>query len=75
MALDKKANGSVNLINYEPDTDEIRLKINIYLQISISSKYQYLMIKFNKRIKYSSDMDDICKNIDEYKPERKQKKF
>ena len=75
-----KTNVLLNLINHEPDTD----KIYLYAKDSYEAKYQLLI---NKRkstglkylnnskafIKYSNDMDDIYKNIEECNLNKKQK--
>ena len=67
----------LNLINHEPDIDEIYL----YSTDSYEAKYQLLI---NKRestdlnysndskafIEYSNDMDDIYKNIEKYNPNK-----
>ena len=70
----------LNLINHEPDIDEIYL----HAKDPTEAKYQLLI---NKRestglkylndskafIEYSNDMDDIYKNIEEYNPNKKRK--
>ena len=75
-----KTNALFNLINHEPDIDEIYL----YAKDPYEAKYQLLI---NKRestgLKYLSDskafiegsnaMDDIYQNIEEYNPNKKQK--
>ena len=75
-----KTNALLNLINHEPDID----KIYLYAKDPYEAKYQFLI---NKRestglkhlndskafIKYSNDMDDIYKNIEEYNPNKKRK--
>ena len=75
-----KTNLLFNLINQQPDIDKIYLNAkNPY-----EAKYQFLINKlestclkyFNKSkvfIKYSIDMDDIYKNIEEYNPNKKRK--
>ena len=69
-----------NLINHKPDVD----KIYLYAKDSYEAKYQLLI---NKRentglkylndskafIEFSNDMDDFCKNIEEYNPNKKQR--
>ena len=76
----RKANALLNLINHELDID----KIYLYAKDPYEAKYQFLI---NKRestglkhlndskafIKYSNDMDDIYKNIEEYNPNKKRK--
>ena len=76
----RKANELLYLINHEPDID----KIHLYAKDPYEAKYQLLI---NKRestglkylnnskafIKYSNDMDDIYKKIEEYNPNKKQK--
>ena len=75
-----KTNALINLINHDPDIDKI------YVIDPYKAKY-YLLI--NKRentglkyfndlkafIEYSNDMDDVCKNIEEYNPNKKRKKL
>ena len=68
-----KSNALLNLIENEPDIDQIYL----YAKNLYEAKYQYL-INIRKKvglkhfddskafIKYSNDMQDVCKNIDEY---------
>ena len=68
-----KSNALLNLIENQPDIDQIYL----YAKNLYEAKYQYL-INIRKKvglkdfddskafIKYSNDMQDICKNIDEY---------
>ena len=77
-----KTNALINLINHDPDID----KIYLYVIDPYKAKY-YLLI--NKReniglkyfndlkafIEYSNDMDDVCKNIEEYNPNKKRKKL
>ena len=79
LALEKK-NELLNLINHEPDIDNIYL----YAKDPNEAKYQLLI---NERestglknlndskvfIKYSNDMDDIYKNIEDYNPNKKRK--
>ena len=75
-----KANALFNLINHEPDID----KIYLYAKDPFEAKYKFLINKRESRglkysndskvfIEYSNDMDDIYKNIEEYKPNRKRK--
>ena len=75
-----KTNSLFNLINQQPDIDNIYL----YAKDSYEAKYQFLIKKrenvgtkhFNDSkafIKYSNDMDDIDKNIEEYNPNKKRK--
>ena len=73
-----KTNSLFTLIRYQPDID----KIYLYAKDPYEAKYQFLI---NKRkstglkhlneskafIEYSNDMDDIYKNIEEYKPNKK----
>ena len=70
----------MNLINNQPDTD----KIYLYAKDPYEAKYQFL---FNKRestglkhfnnlktfIKYSNDMQDVCKNIDDSNADKERK--
>ena len=70
----------LNLINYEPDIDEIYL----YSRDPNEAKYQLLMNKrestglkyFNDSkafIEYSNDMNDFHKNIEEFNPNEKRR--
>ena len=73
-----KKNALLNLINNEPDID----KIYLYAKDPYEAKYQLII---NKRestglkylndskgfTEYSSDTDDIYKNIEEYNPNKK----
>ena len=74
-----KANSLFNLINHQTDID----KVYLYAKDPYAAKYQFLINKreskalehFNDSkafIKYSNGMDDICKNIEEYNPNKKQ---
>ena len=75
-----KTNSLFNLINHQPDID----KIDLYTKDPYEAKYQFLINKredagrkhFNDSktfIKYSNDMDNIYKNIEEYNPNKKRK--
>ena len=75
-----KTNVLLNLINNQPDIDEIYL----YAKYPYEAKYQYLINKrksdginhFNNPkafIEYSNDMHDVYKNIDEYNPYKENK--
>ena len=75
-----KTNSLLNLINEKPDID----KIYLYAKDPYKAKYKFLVDKrkstglkhFNDSkafIEYSNDMDDICKNIEEYNPNEKRK--
>ena len=77
----EKTHKLLNLINHEPDIDNIYL----YPKDPSEAKYQLLINKrksselkhFNDSkafIEYSKDMDDIDKNIEEYNPNQKRKK-
>ena len=69
-----------NLINHKPGID----KIYLYAKDSYEARYQLLI---NKRantglkylngsktfIEFSNDMDDFCKNIEEYNPNKNKK--
>ena len=68
-----KTNALLNLINNQPDID----KIYLYAKDSYETKYQFLIDKRESTglkhcndpktfIEYSNDMQDLCKNIDEY---------
>ena len=70
----------LNLINNEPDIG----KTYLYAKYLHEAKYQLLINRTESTglkylndskafIEYSSDMDDIYKNIEEYKPNKKQK--
>ena len=75
-----KTNALLNLINNQPDID----KIYLYVKDPFEAKYQYLI---NKREKvgldhfndpkafmdYSNDMQDVCKNIEDYNPDKERK--
>ena len=75
-----KTNALLNLINEQKDID----KIYLYAKDLSEPKYEYLIenrkntgIKHlndgNAFIEYSSTMDDVYKNIDDYNPNRKRK--
>ena len=75
-----KTNSLFNLINQQPDID----KIYLYTKDPYEVKHQFLIKKhedvgtkrFNDSkafIEYSSDMDDIYQNIEEYNPNKKRK--
>ena len=75
-----KTNLLLNLIENQPDIDEIYL----YAKDPYEAKYQYLINKregagiddFNDPkafIEYSNDMHDVHKNIDEYNPDKENK--
>ena len=68
-----KTNALLNLINNQPDID----KIYLYAKDWYETKYQFLIDKRESTglkhcndpktfIEYSNDMQDLCKNIDEY---------
>ena len=70
----------LNLTENQPDID----KIYLYTKDPYESKYQYIINKregagvnhFNDPkafIEYSNDMHDVCKNIDEYNPDKENK--
>ena len=70
----------MNLINNQPDID----KIYLYAKDPYQKKYQYLIKKcenvglnhFNDPkafLEYSNDMQDVYKNIEDYKPIKKRK--
>ena len=72
----------LNLVNEQKDID----KIYLYAKDLSEPKYEYLIEnRKNTRIKhlndgnafieYSRTMDDVYKNIDDYKPNRKRKKL
>ena len=71
---------SNSLFNHQPDID----KIHLYAKDPYEAKYQLLITKreitglkhlndSKTFIKYSNYMDDICKNIEEYNPNKKRK--
>ena len=75
-----KTNALLNLINNQPDIDEITL----HAEDPYEAKYQYLISKREKVgldhfddpkafIEYSNDMQDVHKNIDDYNPRKKRK--
>ena len=65
----------LNLINYEPDID----KIYLYVKDPYEAKHRFLNNKIEsannwKAIsEYSNKMNDICRNIEEYNPNKKRK--
>ena len=70
----------MNLINNQPDID----KIYLYAKDPYETKYQYLINKREKVglnhfddpkafMKYSNDMKDVYKNIEDYNPGKKRK--
>ena len=70
----------MNLINNQPDID----KIYLYAKDPYEKKYQYVINKREKVglnhfndpkafIKYSNDMQDVYKNIEDYNPIKKRK--
>ena len=72
-----KTNALFNLIDHEADID----KIYLYAKYPYEAKHQLLINKrestglsYSKAfIKYSNDMDDIYKNVEEYNPNKKEK--
>ena len=75
-----KPNTLLNLINHGPDIN----KINLYARHPYEANCQFLInrrestgIKYlndlKPFIKYSNDMDDLNKNIEEYNPNKKPK--
>ena len=75
-----KTNALLNLINNQPDID----KIYLYSRDPYEAKYKYLIDKREKVglghfkdpkafMKYSNDMEDVYKNIENYNPGRKRK--
>ena len=76
----RKKNALLNLINNQPDID----KIYLYAKDPYEAKYRYLINKREKVclkhyddckvfIKYSNDMHDVYKNIEEYNLGNKRK--
>ena len=77
-----KTNTLLNLINNQPDID----KIYLYAKDTYEDKYQFLINKresiglkhFNDPkafIEYSNDMHDVYKNIDDYNPDKENKRL
>ena len=75
-----KTNALLNLINNQPDIDNIYL----YAKDPYQTKYQYLINKREKVgldhfddpkafMEYSDDMQDVYKNIEDYNPIKKRK--
>ena len=75
-----KTNALLNLINNQPDIDNIYL----YARYPYETKYQYLINKREKVglnhfddtkafMEYSIDMQDVYKNIEDYNPIKKRK--
>ena len=75
-----KINALLNLINNQPDIDEIHL----YAKDPYEAKYQILINKkestilkhfndFKAFIEYSNDMQDVCENIEEYNTDKERK--
>ena len=75
-----KTNALLNLIHTQPDID----KIYLYAKDPYEAKYQYLINKRRKIglnrfnypkafIKYSNDMQDVYKNIEEYNTDKNRK--
>ena len=75
-----KTNALLNLINNQPDIDNIYL----YAKGPYETKYQYLINKREKVeldhfddpkafMEYSNDMQDVYKNIEDYNPIKKRK--
>ena len=76
----EKTNSLFDLITQQPDID----KTYLYAKDPCEAKYQLLIntqestgiIHYNDPkafIEYSNDINDICKNIQEYNPDRKRK--
>ena len=76
----RKTNALLNLINNQPDID----KIYLHAKDPYEAKYQYLINKCEKVglnhfkdprafIKYSNDMQDVYKSIEDYNPGKKDK--
>ena len=76
----RKTNAFLNLINNQPDID----KIYLYTIDPYEAKYQYLIKKrekvglnhfndFKGFMKYSNDMQNVYKNIEDYNPGKKRK--
>ena len=77
-----KTNALLNLINNQPDID----KIYLYEKDPYEAKYQYLINKREKVglnhyddpkafMEYLIDIQDVCKNIEEYNPRKKNAKY
>ena len=76
----ERTNSLFNLTNQQPDID----KIYLHAKDPCKAKHQFLIDKrkstgltyFNDSkafIEYQNDMDDICKSIEEYNPNKKGK--
>ena len=65
----EKTNALLNLISNQPDID----KIYLYAKDANEAKYHFLINKRDIIPKYSNDMQDVYKNIDEYDPGKKRK--
>ena len=76
----KKTNTLPNLINHEPDIE----KSYLYAKDLYEAKYQLFFDKRERTglnylkdseafIEYSNDMDEMCKNIEEYNPKNPKK--
>ena len=76
----KKTNSLISLTNEQDDID----KIYLYAKDLSEPQYEYLIKKrknsvikhfndLNALIECSNTLDDVCKNIDDYKPSRKRK--
>ena len=72
----------MNLINNQPNID----KIYLYAKDPYEAKYQHLINKCEKVgldhfndpkafMKYSNDMQDVYKNIEDYNPNKKRKVY
>ena len=64
-----KTNALLNLINNQPDIDNIYL----YAKDAYEAKYHFLINKRDIIPEYSNDMRDVYKNIDEHNPGKKRK--
>ena len=73
-----KTNALLNLLSNQPDID----KIYLYGKDPHEAKYQHLINKCEKVgiglfndpkafMEYSNDMQDVCKNIEDYNPNKK----
>ena len=65
----EKTNSLLNLINNQPDID----KVYLCTKDPYEAKYPFLINKRESFIKYSNDMQDVYKNIEEYNADKARK--
>ena len=71
-----KTNALLNLINNQPDIDNIYLHISICKYIIINKRESIGLKRFNDPkafFEYSNDMQDVYKNIYEYHTDKERK--